>query len=70
MFTTLPRMLHDRKLPSVIYSTAKQKTKYIGSKSPRQMDIVKIQTNTKKIKNFPAYRVSSLQYNIQIKQKK
>lgn len=62
MFTTIPRMLHDRKLPSVIYSTAKQKTKYIGSRSPRQMDIVKIQTNTKKIKKI--HHIECLVYNI------
>lgn len=69
MFTTLARMLHDRKLPEVIYSNIVKNTKYIGSKSPRQMDIVKIPINTNKIKDFPKYKVSSLQYNIKNKSK-
>ena len=61
LFTQV-RHLHDRKLPSVGNITSTTKPKYIAYKSPKAMDYNINKKPLPKLKNFPKYKIGSLQY--------
>ena len=62
LFTQV-RHLHDRKLPSVGGITSTTKTKYIAYKSPKVMDYTINKKPLPKLKNYPEYKIGSLQYS-------